>query len=130
MNMIRKPKRKIYLDITNYNVNTRPKINAEQINNRGSTACSSPRNWRSQVSGQSWGMSLISLSMKQLGVLLLDGCLLLLILFEITSGWVERVTVRIFAQECYTQTPTNVQTRSNNSDLLSKMPTVRSLCNN
>ena len=31
-NIIRKPKRKIYLDITNYNVNTRQKINAEQIN--------------------------------------------------------------------------------------------------
>jgi len=31
-NVIRKPKRKIYLDITNYNVNTRQKINAEQIN--------------------------------------------------------------------------------------------------
>ena len=30
-NVIRKPKRKIYLDITNYNVNTRQKINAEQI---------------------------------------------------------------------------------------------------
>ena len=30
-NIIRKPKRKIYLDITNYNVNTRQKINAEQI---------------------------------------------------------------------------------------------------
>ena len=29
-NIIRKPKRKIYLDITNYNVNTRLKINAEQ----------------------------------------------------------------------------------------------------
>ena len=31
-NIIRKPKRKIYLDITNYNVNTRQKINAEHIN--------------------------------------------------------------------------------------------------
>ena len=31
-NIIRKPKRKIYLDITNYSVNTRQKINAEQIN--------------------------------------------------------------------------------------------------
>ena len=31
-NIIRKPKRKIYLDITNYNVNTQQKINAEQIN--------------------------------------------------------------------------------------------------
>ena len=31
-NIIRKPKRKIYLDITNYNVNTRQKLNAEQIN--------------------------------------------------------------------------------------------------
>ena len=30
-NIIRKPKRKIYLDITNYNVNTRQKNNAEQI---------------------------------------------------------------------------------------------------
>jgi len=30
-NIIRKPKRKIYLDITNYSVNTRQKINAEQI---------------------------------------------------------------------------------------------------
>ena len=29
--IIRKPKRKIYLDITNYNVNTQQKINAEQI---------------------------------------------------------------------------------------------------
>ena len=31
-NIIRKPKRKTYLDITNYNVNMRQKINAEQIN--------------------------------------------------------------------------------------------------
>ena len=31
-NIIRKPKRKIYLDITNYNVNTRLKISAEQSN--------------------------------------------------------------------------------------------------
>ena len=31
-NIIRKPKHKIYLDIMNYNVNTRQKINAEQIN--------------------------------------------------------------------------------------------------
>ena len=31
-NIIRKPKSKIYLDITNYNVNTRQKINADQIN--------------------------------------------------------------------------------------------------
>ena len=31
-NTIRKSKRKIYLDITNYNVNTRQKINDEQIN--------------------------------------------------------------------------------------------------
>ena len=31
-NIIRKPKRKIYLDITNYNVNTGQKINSEQIN--------------------------------------------------------------------------------------------------
>ena len=30
-NIIRMPKRKIYLDITNYNVDTRQKINAEQI---------------------------------------------------------------------------------------------------
>ena len=33
-NIIRKPKRKIYLDITKYNVNTRQKINAEQINSQ------------------------------------------------------------------------------------------------
>ena len=33
-NIIRKPKRKIYLDITTYNVNTRQKINAEQINSQ------------------------------------------------------------------------------------------------
>ena len=36
-NIIRKPKRKIYLDITNYNVNTRQKltlINSQQINSR------------------------------------------------------------------------------------------------
>ena len=33
-NIIRKPKRKIYLDITNYHVNTRQKINAEQINSQ------------------------------------------------------------------------------------------------
>ena len=34
-NIIRKPKRKIYLDITNSdNVNTRQKINAEQINSQ------------------------------------------------------------------------------------------------
>ena len=32
MNIIRKPRCKICLDITNYNVNTRQKINAEQIN--------------------------------------------------------------------------------------------------
>ena len=32
--IIRKPKRKIYLDITNYNVSTRQKINAEQINSQ------------------------------------------------------------------------------------------------
>ena len=31
-NIFRKPKRKIYLDITKCNVNTREKINAEQIN--------------------------------------------------------------------------------------------------
>ena len=30
-NIIQKPKRKIYLDRTNYNVNTRQKINTEQI---------------------------------------------------------------------------------------------------
>ena len=35
-NIIQKPKRKIYLDITNYNVNTRQKINAEQINSQKS----------------------------------------------------------------------------------------------
>ena len=33
-NIIRKPKGKIYLDITNYNVNTRLKINAEHINSQ------------------------------------------------------------------------------------------------
>ena len=33
-NIIRKPKRKTYLDITNCNVNTRQKINAEQINSQ------------------------------------------------------------------------------------------------
>ena len=33
-NIIRKPKRKIYLDLTNYNVNTRQKMNAEQINSQ------------------------------------------------------------------------------------------------
>ena len=33
-NIIRKPKCKIYLDITNYSVNTRQKINAEQINSQ------------------------------------------------------------------------------------------------
>ena len=33
-NIIRKPKRKIYLDITNYHVNARQKINAEQINSQ------------------------------------------------------------------------------------------------
>jgi len=33
-NIIRKPKRKIYLDITNYSVNTLQKINAEQINSQ------------------------------------------------------------------------------------------------
>ena len=33
-NIIQKPKRKIYLDITNYNVSTRQKINAEQINSQ------------------------------------------------------------------------------------------------
>ena len=33
-NIIRKPKRKIYLDITNYNVNTWQKIKAEQINSQ------------------------------------------------------------------------------------------------
>ena len=33
-NIIRKPKRKIYLDIKNYNVNTRKKINVEQINSQ------------------------------------------------------------------------------------------------
>ena len=31
-NIIRKPKRKMYLDITDYNVNTREKTNDEQIN--------------------------------------------------------------------------------------------------
>ena len=35
-NIILKPKRKIYLDLTNYNVNTRQKINAEQINSQHS----------------------------------------------------------------------------------------------
>ena len=34
VNVNRKPKRKIYVDITNYNVNTRQKINAEQINSQ------------------------------------------------------------------------------------------------
>ena len=34
VNIIRKPKRKIYLNITNYNVNTQQKINAEQINSQ------------------------------------------------------------------------------------------------
>ena len=33
-NIIRNPKCEIYLDITNYNVNTRQKINAEQINSQ------------------------------------------------------------------------------------------------
>ena len=33
-NIIQKPKRKIYLDITNYNVNTQQKINAKQINSQ------------------------------------------------------------------------------------------------
>ena len=33
-NIIWKPKRKIYLDITNFNVKTRQKINAEQINSQ------------------------------------------------------------------------------------------------
>ena len=33
-NIIRKPKRKIYLDITNYNVNMQQKITAEQINSQ------------------------------------------------------------------------------------------------
>ena len=35
-NIIRKPKRKIYLDVTNYNVNMRQKLNAEQINSQNS----------------------------------------------------------------------------------------------
>ena len=34
MNIILKPERRIYLDITNYNVNTRQKINAELINSQ------------------------------------------------------------------------------------------------
>ena len=33
-NIFRKPERKIYLDITKCNVNTREKINAEQINSQ------------------------------------------------------------------------------------------------
>ena len=33
-NIIRKPKHKIHLDITNYSVDTRHKINAEQINSQ------------------------------------------------------------------------------------------------
>ena len=33
-NITRKPKRKIYLDIANYNVNTRQKIDAAQINSQ------------------------------------------------------------------------------------------------
>ena len=33
-NIFRKPKRKIYLDITKCNVNTREKMNAEQINSQ------------------------------------------------------------------------------------------------
>ena len=33
-NISQEPKRKIYLDITNYDVNTRQKINAEQINSQ------------------------------------------------------------------------------------------------
>ena len=33
-NIIRKPKCKIYLDITNYNVNTRQKIDAAQISSQ------------------------------------------------------------------------------------------------
>ena len=35
-NIIQRPKRKIYLDITNYNVNTRQKMNADQINSQQS----------------------------------------------------------------------------------------------
>jgi len=31
-NILRKPKHKIYLDITNYNVNTRQKVIAKQMN--------------------------------------------------------------------------------------------------
>ena len=42
-NIIRKPKRKIYLDVTNYNVNTRQKINAEQINSQQILCDSEPR---------------------------------------------------------------------------------------
>ena len=34
MNIIRKPKRKIYLNITNYSVDMRHKINTEQINSQ------------------------------------------------------------------------------------------------
>ena len=33
-NIIRNPKRKIYFDLTSYNVNTRMKISAEQINDQ------------------------------------------------------------------------------------------------
>ena len=33
-NIIRKPKHKIYLDVTNYGVDTRHKINAEEINSQ------------------------------------------------------------------------------------------------
>ena len=33
-NKLRKPKREICLDIMNYNVNTRQKINAEQLNSQ------------------------------------------------------------------------------------------------
>ena len=34
MNIIQRPKRKIYLNIKNYNINTRRKINPEQINSK------------------------------------------------------------------------------------------------
>ena len=50
-NIIRKPKRKIYLDITNYNVNTQQKINADQINTLkvsffGKQSCASAQKWK------------------------------------------------------------------------------------
>ena len=57
-NIIRKPKRKIYLNITNYNVNTRQKINAEQINSQQMVKRQQPFSQRLIIYHRHWHYSI------------------------------------------------------------------------